>query len=263
MFARKDLIRSRVQEDTHLCDRCNISPLSRNSNLHDPVANHGFLLLELGQQDLRFPGVLRLDLIRSPDRNILGSEIAVQMLQDLLDGVTANVVRHHHRRHGDLELGREGHELQFLVQLRDKLRGAGECHARHGQEAPIHTPVLADALAEGAALVVDCEGGDLLDELEEVHRRVEEGRFEFALEIDVWLAGLVALHVGGDVDQSDDVDGELAEDGADDVGVEDVGLGAFFGEAFDGLAIVSMGPCNMRGEFHVPLLGRWRGSRHS
>lgn len=31
------------------------------------------------------------------------------------------------------------------------------------------------------------------------------------------------------------MDGELAEDGADYVGVEDVGLGALFGEAFDGL----------------------------
>lgn len=31
------------------------------------------------------------------------------------------------------------------------------------------------------------------------------------------------------------MDGELAEDGADNVGVEDVGLGAFFGETFDGL----------------------------
>jgi hypothetical protein len=31
------------------------------------------------------------------------------------------------------------------------------------------------------------------------------------------------------------VDGELAEDRANDVGVEDVGLRALFGEAFDGL----------------------------
>jgi len=35
--------------------------------------------------------------------------------------------------------------------------------------------------------------------------------------------------------ESDDVDCELAEDGTDDVGVEDVGLRAFFGECFDGL----------------------------
>ena len=31
------------------------------------------------------------------------------------------------------------------------------------------------------------------------------------------------------------MDGKLTEDGADDVRIEDVGLGAFFGEAFDGL----------------------------
>lgn len=39
----------------------------------------------------------------------------------------------------------------------------------------------------------------------------------------------------GEVDESDDVDGELAEDGADDVGVEDVGLWAFFGQPLYGL----------------------------
>lgn len=31
------------------------------------------------------------------------------------------------------------------------------------------------------------------------------------------------------------MDGELPEDGADDIDVEDIGLGAFFGEAFDRL----------------------------
>jgi hypothetical protein len=31
------------------------------------------------------------------------------------------------------------------------------------------------------------------------------------------------------------VDGELAQDGADDVGVEDVVLGSLFGKRFDGL----------------------------
>ena len=41
-----------------------------------------------------------------------------------------------------------------------------------------------------------------------------------------------------DVDQGDEVDSELAKDGADDVDVEDVVLGAFFREGFDGLTIV-------------------------
>jgi hypothetical protein len=38
-----------------------------------------------------------------------------------------------------------------------------------------------------------------------------------------------------DVDEGGNVDGELAEDGADDVGVEDVVLWSLFGEGFDGL----------------------------
>jgi len=39
----------------------------------------------------------------------------------------------------------------------------------------------------------------------------------------------------GDVDEGDDVDGELAENGGDDVPVPDIVLRAFFGELFDGL----------------------------
>ena len=85
-------------------------------------------------------------------------------------------------------------------------------------------------------MVVDCEGGDLLDELEEVDGAVEEGGGEFAVEVGVFLQGrVVGLDVGGDENEGGDVDCELGEDGADDVGVEDVGLGAFFREAFHGL----------------------------
>lgn len=47
--------------------------------------------------------------------------------------------------------------------------------------------------------------------------------------------------VAGNVDEGDDVNGELTKDGADDVRVEDVGLGALFGELFDGLGDVSVG----------------------
>lgn len=45
----------------------------------------------------------------------------------------------------------------------------------------------------------------------------------------------MALNIIGEVDEGDDVDGELAENGANYVRVEDVGLGPFFGETLDGL----------------------------
>jgi len=77
-------------------------------------------------------------------------------------------------------------------------------------------------------LVVDCEGGDLLDELQEVDGAVEERRLELAFEVDVLFAGLDLLDVIREIDEGDDVDGELAEDGANDVGVEDVGLWSLF-----------------------------------
>jgi hypothetical protein len=84
-------------------------------------------------------------------------------------------------------------------------------------------------------LVVDCEGGDLLDELQEVDGGVEKRRLKFFLEIGVRFFGLDALHVLADVNESGNVHSELAEYGADDVGVEDVVLGTLFGEGFDGL----------------------------
>ena len=75
----------------------------------------------------------------------------------------------------------------------------------------------------------------MLNELEEVDGAVEKGGFEFAFKVDVVAARFVALNIVGKVDEGDDVDGELAENGANDVGVEDVGLGTFFGETLDGL----------------------------
>ena len=84
-------------------------------------------------------------------------------------------------------------------------------------------------------MVVDGEGGDLLDELEKVNGGVEEGGLEFFLEVRVGVLGLDALDVLRDVDEGGDVDCELAEDGADDVDVEDVVLGTFFGQSLNGL----------------------------
>ena len=86
-------------------------------------------------------------------------------------------------------------------------------------------------------MVIYCKSGDLLDELEEVDGAVEEGGFEFAFKVDVVVARFVALHVIGKVDEGDDVDGELAENGANDVRVEDIRLRPFFGETFDGLLV--------------------------
>ena len=84
-------------------------------------------------------------------------------------------------------------------------------------------------------MVVDGEGGDLLDQLEEVDGAVEERGLEFAFEVDVRGTRFGAMNVVGEIDQGRDVDGELAEDRADYVRVEDVGLRPFFGETFDGL----------------------------
>ena len=84
-------------------------------------------------------------------------------------------------------------------------------------------------------MIVDSEGRDLLDELEQIDSAVEEGWFEFAFKIDLLGSRFNTLHVVGEVDEGNDVDGELAEDRANDVRIEDVGLWPFLREAFDGL----------------------------
>lgn len=53
--------------------------------------------------------------------------------------------------------------------------------------------------------------------------------------------GLDGRNMAGDVDERDDMDGELAEDGTDDVRVEDVGLRTLFGELFNRLEDVLVG----------------------
>ena len=180
---------------------------------------------------LRFNG----ELIRTPDDNVLGTEVTEQLLEHLLNDPAATVVEDHDGGHGDLELGGEGNKLQLLVDLGNKLGCAGECDSSDHDNTVVHALVLFDGLTERTALVVDGEGGDLLNQLQEVDGRVEERRFEFTLEIDVGLLGLSALHVSRDVDQSDNVDSELSKDGTDNVWVENVGLRSLLGKCFNGL----------------------------
>jgi hypothetical protein len=84
-------------------------------------------------------------------------------------------------------------------------------------------------------LVVDGKGRNLLDELQEVDSRVEEGWLKLLLEIGVGVFRLDALNVLRDVDQSCNMDGKLSEDGANDVGVEDVVLWSLFRESLNSL----------------------------
>jgi hypothetical protein len=94
-------------------------------------------------------------------------------------------------------------------------------------------------------LVVDGESGDLLDELQEVDCRVEERGLEISLEIDAILLSVDIVSIRrlgrrvadlrfntlyplGDIDQRYNMDGELSQNGSDDVEVEDVVLRPLF-----------------------------------
>lgn len=119
------------------------------------------------------------------------------MLQHDFNDVATYEVNNHKTRHDELEFRAKGHELQLLVDLRDELRRAGESYARNEDDTPIHAAVLADTLSKGATLIIDSEGRDLLDELEQVDSAVEKGGFEFAFEIDLFRAGFDGLDVVG------------------------------------------------------------------
>lgn len=76
--------------------------------------------------------------------------------------------------------------------------------------------------------------------MEEIDCAVEKRRFELTLEIDVVAARFHALNVASEVNEGDNMNGELAQDRADNVRIEDVGLRTFFRETFDGLRRLSV-----------------------
>jgi hypothetical protein len=207
------------------------------------------LFLHLLLLHLRLADLLTLQLFGATLCDISSAQIAEQKLEHHLNKVARDVVNDHHRRHGRLEVVCEGNEFHLLVELGDELSGAGEGDGGDAEDAVEHALVLRERLAEGAALVVYGEGGDLLDELEEVDCAVEERGGELGFEVDDFGAavgdGLARneeegagnsrfkhVAVPGDVDQGGDVNGKLAEDRSDDVEVEDVGLWPLLGEAF-------------------------------
>ncbi|KAG9766035.1 putative cation transporting ATPase, partial [Aureobasidium melanogenum] len=197
MYSGLALLLSCSVSDQLLLERCNL--LLFNLVL--------FLLLAL-----RLNGKL----IRTPDGNVLGTEVTEQLLKHLLNDPAATVIENHNGSHGDLELGGEGDKLQLLVDLGHELGCAGECNSSNHDNTVVHALVLLDGLTERTTLVVNGEGGNLLDQLQEVDGRVEKRGLEFTLEIDIGLLGLGALHVSGNVDQN-------------------VGLRSLLGKCFNGL----------------------------
>lgn len=137
---------------------------------------------------LGFAFSFTLQLVGTANSDVLRAEVAEQVLQDVLNQPAAAVVKDHQHGECDLEFGGERNQAQLLVDLRHELSGAGECNSGCTDQTPVHRPVLANRLAEGTALVVDGEGRDLLDQLEQVDGAVQKGWLELALEINVVLS---------------------------------------------------------------------------
>lgn len=92
----------------------------------------------------------------------------------------------------------------------------------------------------------------MLDELEKINSAVKKRGFEFSFQVDVaawpnqklvespieYKKSDVRVNfsdIVGKIYQSSYVDGELSKHGTNDVWVENVRLGTFFGQTFDGL----------------------------
>ena len=227
-------------------------------HLTKPVQIPAVSLCRLGlslQRLLRLAVVLTLQLIRATDRDVLGTEVTEEVLQNVLDDIASSVVKDHQHSQGDFELIGEGNQAQLLVDLRDELGGTGESASRSSNQTPVHGLVLTDRLTERTTLVVDGKCGDLLDQLEEVDCAVQERGLEFALKINVVISPVVLVRmmkyfvvhafrcylrlmfvdVLRKIDQGHDMDGELTKHGSNDINVEDIWLGSLLRQALDRL----------------------------
>lgn len=190
-------------------------------------------LLELGL--LPFP--LLFQLIRSPFSNVFRPVITENCFEDLLHHPTTQEVNDHDHCERTFELSSKWHQFQLLVDLRHEFCGTTECYSSHEYNAPVHAFVLSNALPEWPPLVVNSEGRDLLNELQEVDSAVEKRGLKFTFKIDfrAIFLGLKAMHIVGNVYQSGNMDSKLTKNGWDDIPVPNVILRPFLRELFDGL----------------------------
>lgn len=227
-----------------------------DTNLQTTKLNLSFQLLLSLSIDLLLQLTVRLalKLVGTTKSNVLRTEVTEEVLENILNQPAATVIEDHQHGQSHLELIGEGNKAQLLIQLRNELGGAGECNTRCGDKTPVHALVLADRLAEGTTLVVDREGGDLLDQLKEVDGTVQEGRLKLALQVNIGISpvGCVSHEVGQikgshhnvrlvlvdivrEVDQSRNVDSKLSKNRSNDVDVEDIRLGALLRQTLDRL----------------------------
>lgn len=126
---------------------------------------------------------LTLKLVRTTHGNITGAIVREEGLEDDLDKVAGGVVDDHDGGHGELELVGKRHQLHLLIDLGDELGRTGKRDSCHAHDAVPHTLILGESLPERAALIVDGECADLLDQLQEEYTAVEQRRRKLGVEI--------------------------------------------------------------------------------
>jgi hypothetical protein len=143
-------------------------------------------------------------------------------------------------------------DLQPAVELGHEVRRAGVGDSSSANKAVVEVLVLADTLAEGPALIVDRERGDLLGQSKEIDGGIKQTWLELGVEVDraftsiFWLAcsieedegryeRLGCVREGSNVHHRDDMQGELQEDGEEDVEVEDIAQRTLLRQFFNGL----------------------------
>lgn len=128
---------------------------------------------------------LPLELLGTSLGDITRAVVAEELLETNLNDPASGVINDHDGGHVGLELIREGDELHALVDVGEELESTGKGQTRDTKNTVEHSLVLGKRLTEGTTLVVDGEGRNLLDELEEVDSRVKQRGGELGLKINI------------------------------------------------------------------------------
>ena len=131
----------------------------------------------------------------------------------------------------------KGHvdQLEPSTHLWDEIDRSAVGHGTDTDQTPPERRILTNAFTERPALEVEHEGRDLLRQAKEIDRGVEQTRLELLLEISTLMQVFDRLGEIGDIDECDNVDGELQQDREEYIEVENVAEGPFLAQFVDGL----------------------------
>jgi len=114
----------------------------------------------------------------------MGAVVREQRRRDDLDEVGTQKVKGDDAEELVAVVDRERDEVEPLAHVHRDVGRGDDADAHDDRQRPEQGLVLHDALAEGAALIVDHKRGDLHRQRQKVHGAVEQTRLKVLLEVD-------------------------------------------------------------------------------